>query len=174
MKNRALTSEILKRVEEEQRVRKLQVSGKAKRSEYKKLDRQNTKWIKSVFAEFGWPTYSLIGKNAAEGIVLMVLHADQDIEFQKDALKLMRKLLKKSPNEISKARIAYLTDRILWNEGKPLWFGTLYDTKGTQVTVRKIKEPENVDNRRKEFGIKTTVEGRRKALVRELKQLGAK
>jgi hypothetical protein len=174
MKEKALAKEILRRVQEEQRVRKLQVAGKAKRPEYKKLDRQNTKWLKSVFAEYGWPTYSLIGKKAAEGVALMVLHADQELEFQKHALQLMKRLLKKSPHEVSKARIAYLIDRILSNEGKPLLFGTLYDTKGTEVSIRKIKDPKNVDRRRKEYGITTTVEGRRRALIRELKQLSAK
>jgi hypothetical protein len=174
MADKILAKEILARFEQEQKVRKATVGGKAKRSGYKTLDRQNTKWLKGVFAEYGWPTFSLVGKKAADAACVMILHADQDVEFQKEALSLMKKAFKKSPTQVSKARIAYLTDRILSNEGKPLMFGTLYDTKGIEVTPKKIKDAKNVNTRRKEYGIKTTVEGRRRALVRELKKLGAK
>lgn len=70
--------------------------------------------------------------------------------------------------------IAYLTDRLLANEGKPLVYGTLYDVSGLEVTPRPIRDMKNVNKRRRAIGIMTTVEGRRRALIRELKSLGAK
>ncbi len=174
MQNKELAQEILRRVAEEQKVREAQVAGKAKRTDYKKLDRKNSAWLKKVFTEYGWPTHTLIGKKAAEGMCLMIRHADHDLSFQKDALSLLKRAYKKNPKEVPLQEIAYITDRILSNEGKPLLFGTLYDTEGSTVTVRRIRDAKNVDKRRKEFGIKTTVEGRRRALSRELKRLGAK
>ena len=174
MKDSKLAKEILRRVETEQKIRKASIGGKAKRSDYKKLDRQNSTWLKTLFAEHGWPTFSLIGKKAADGVWLMVQHADHDLTFQKSSLALMRKLFTRQPHEVSKMRIAYLTDRIRMNEKKPLIFGIMYKVDGLKVSPYPIQNPNEVNKRRKEFGIKTTVEGRRRALIRELKKLGAK
>jgi hypothetical protein len=174
MKDKKLAQEILTRVEREQKVRKAAIGGKAKRADYKKLDHQNTAWLKKVFAENGWPKFSLVGRKAADGVWLMVQHADQDLAFQKYALKQMKKVLDTKPDEASKMRFAYLTDRILSNQKKPLEFGTMYNTKGLVVTPMPTRDPKNVDQRRKAYGIKTTVEGRRRALIRELRALGAK
>lgn len=173
VKNKTLAREIMNRVAAEQKVRKASVSGKAKRSQYKALDKKNSKWLKSVLEKFGWPTFSLVGKSASDGAWLLVQHADHDVLFQKYALSLMKKALKRNPKEVSKMRIAYLTDRILLNEHKPLIFGTMYKVDGLKVTLYPIKNSKQVDARRKTWGIKTTVEGRRQALIRELKKLRA-
>lgn len=174
MYNKKLAQEILKRVEAEQVLRKAQVSGKAKRSEYKKLDRQNTTWLKTVFREFGLPTHSLAGKKALKGMFLMIRHADHDRRFQQEALRRLRKVCKKDSQEAPCEEIAYLTDRLLANAGKSIEYGTLYDVNGLDVKPKPTRDAKNVDKRRKEIGIRTTVEGRRRALIRELKSLGAK
>jgi hypothetical protein len=174
MTNRLLAKEICRRVDAEQKVRILHVGGKAKRSEYKKIDRENSKWSQQVFKEYGYPRISLVGKLATDGIWLMVQHADHDLPFQKKALQLMIRLQRKYPQEIRKKHIAYLTDRILYNEKKPLRFGLMYKTKGVEVFALPIRDAKYVNQRRKEYGITTTVESRRRALIRELKKLGAK
>ena len=174
MKEIALAKEILRRVGAEQEIRNAAVADKEKRPYYKKLDRQNSKWLKGVFKTHGWPTFSLVGKRAADGVWMMVQHADHDLAFQKESLRLMKKQLKKDPTEVSKIRVAYLTDRILGNEHKPLEFGIMFNVDGLKVTPFPIRDIKNVDKRRREYGIKSTVEGRRNALLRELKKLGAK
>ncbi len=174
MKNKKLTQEILERFENEQVVRKAYVAGKAKRSEFKKLDRQNTAWLRKVFTEYGLPTYSLIGKKALEAMFLMVRHATPNVPFQQHVLKLLKRAYKKNPREVPGVEIAYLTDKLLEAVGKPLEYGTLYDVDGLQVVSMKIRDAKNVDKRRRSVGIKTTVEGRRRALVRELRAFGAR
>ena len=171
MYNKKLAQEILKRSEAEQVVRKAQVAGKAKRSDYKKLDRQNTAWLKTVFKEFGLPTHSLVGKKALKGMFLMIRHAIPDYKFQEDVLRRLKKIYKKFPKEVPGEEIAYVTDRLCEGRGKPTEYGTLYDVRGFDVRSKPIRDPKNVDKRRKEIGIRTTVEGRRRALVRELRRL---
>jgi hypothetical protein len=170
MVDRALAAEIMDRVRCEQMARTRYLAGKGKRVAYKKLDQANAKWLKAVLLQRGWPTYTLVGKKAADGAWMLVQHADHDVQFQKRCLRLMRALYRRRPREISKKRIAFLTDRICYNEGKPQIFGIMFDIKGVKATPYPIRNPNTVNKRRRAYGLKITVEGRRRALERELRK----
>ena len=174
MKDKQLKDEIVKRYTKEQTLRKASVAGTATRFQYKKIDRQNVAWMKKIFSKQGLPSRSVIGKKASEALFMMVRHADHDRAFQQHVLRLLKKNLKKEPKEYPRAEEAYLTDRLLANAGKPILYGTLYDVDGINVRPKKIRDEKDVNKRRKETGIPTTVEGRRRALVRELKRLKGK
>jgi hypothetical protein len=57
-----------------------------------------------------------------------------------------------------RADIAYLTDRVLVNTGKPQVYGTQFQSEGGIRKPRPIRDPENVDERRNEMGLTTLAE----------------
>ena len=86
------------------------------------IDRKNTKNLKEIVYTFGWPTISLVGKKSSYLAWLLVQHSNNEIEFQKKCLELMKVALKKK--EIIPKNYSYLSDRIRIQMGKPQFFGT--------------------------------------------------
>jgi hypothetical protein len=60
-----------------------------------KIDAANTLWLKEVVSERGWPTYSDVGIDGGDAAWLILQHADDDPEFQRQCLELMESLPKK-------------------------------------------------------------------------------
>jgi hypothetical protein len=77
----------------------------------------------------------------------LVQHPDIDAAFQKRCLALMTEA---PPWEVSAKNIAYLTDRVLVNEGREQIYGTQL---AGDVTPPPIEDEANVDVRRKEAGL---------------------
>lgn len=143
--NEELKREILKMVEEDQKMRK----GGEFRQE---IDVKNTERIKEVINQYGWPGKLLVGEDGSDGVWLLVQHADHDVEFQKRALELLKDAVVK--REVRKIHEAYLTDRVLVNSGKPQIFGTqFYKNKKEKYVPRLIEDETHLDDRRKEFGL---------------------
>ena len=82
----------------------------------------------------------------------MIQHADHDIDFQKQALELLKEATTKG--EAEKKNEAYLTDRILVNSGRPQIFGTQFytDDQGN-FGPRPIENIEELNKRREEVGL---------------------
>ena len=118
------------------------------------LDARNTKRMKEIVAEIGWPTISKVGKDISNYAWLLVQHADHDLAFQKQCLEMMRQQPK---GEVASSDIAYLEDRIRVHEGRPQLYGTqFFDKKidGKIVsTPRPIADLDNLESRRKEAGL---------------------
>lgn len=111
------------------------------------LAKKNTDEMKKIINKFGWPLTKLVGKKASHFAWLLVQHADHDVKFQKDCLVLMEK------NTID---WAYLTDRILVNEGKPQIYGTqFYKNLDGKLIPRPIKNGAGLNNRRKFLGLQS-------------------
>lgn len=136
MINRTLAQEILGMARLDQSVRKL---GK----ETSHVDQKNLVRMKQIIADFGWPTISLVGKKASHMAWLLVQHADTDLKFQKHCLGLMKKAVKKK--EVQLPNIAYLTDRVLVNQGKSQIYGTQF--------YKPIRDRQNLDTRRASMGL---------------------
>ncbi|OGH91639.1 MAG: hypothetical protein A2534_00925 [Candidatus Magasanikbacteria bacterium RIFOXYD2_FULL_39_9] len=143
--NEKLKKEILLMVEDDQKMR----SGDQWNSE---IDRLNTERIKIIISQYGWPGKSLVGEEGANGVWLLVQHADHDVEFQKHALKFLQEAV--ANEEAEKSNEAYLVDRIKVNTGQPQLFGTqFYEDEKGQFGPRPIEDPENVEERRRIFGL---------------------
>ncbi len=120
----------------------------------KRIDKQNTLKMRRIVKKYGWPMINMAGKKASKNAWLLIQHADHNLRFQKYCLNLMEKIYKKNPEEILKANIAYLKDRVLVNEGKKQVFGTqFYTNKKGIFGSRLIKDIKNVDKRRKKYGL---------------------
>jgi hypothetical protein len=127
-------------------------------SRVKEIDAENTKWLKRVVREHGWPTYSLVGEDGAGAAWLLVQHADANVNFQRRCLDLMLKLPKE---EISMSNVAYLTDRVLLAEGKKQLYGTQFATIDGKFGPSPIEDEAHVDERRASVGLPSLADYRR-------------
>ena len=107
--------------------------------------------LKKIIAENGYPTYDLVGKEAGNQFFTMIQHSDVDLKFQKDCLKIIAKLVKKT--QANAKSFAFLTDRVNINSGKPQIYGSQLDYKDDKAVSKNLKDPKNVNKRRAEVGL---------------------
>lgn len=109
----------------------------------------NTKRMKEIIKDFGWPAFDLVGKEASDSAWLLVQHGD--LELQKMCIGLLKDAVDK--HQANKWCYAYLLDRILIREGKKQLYGTQLDLKNGEVIPFPIDDEINLDKRRKEMGL---------------------
>jgi hypothetical protein len=114
------------------------------------LDKKHTAQLKRIIAKYGWPTKTLVGREAAQSAWLIAQHADQDVDFQKSCLTMMKAL---PSNEVPLQDIAYLEDRVLVAEHKPQLYGTQFQGSGKDMRPQPTKDRENIDKRRAKMGL---------------------
>ena len=136
MKNKKLAQEILTMAKLDQAIRK---SG----GEITAVDQKNLTRMKQIVSDFGWPTISLVGKKASHMAWLLVQHADTHLKFQKHCLNLMKEAIKKK--EVMLPDIAYLTDRVLVNQGKLQIYGTQF--------YKPVRDKQDLNVRRLSMGL---------------------
>jgi len=122
----------------------------------KNVDSLNIIRIEEIIKEHGWPTYSMVGKVAADGAFMVIQHSTTAI--QKKYLPLLLEAAKKK--EASGESVALLKDRIMAAEEHVQYYGTqVFQVKNPQTgklsryTYYPIKDEANVDIRRKEMGL---------------------
>jgi len=118
----------------------------------KNVDEKNRQRLKQILDEHGWLGKSQVGGHGAMVLWIIAQHADEEVEFQKRCLKLMRAA---PEGEVELKHVAYLTDRVLVNENKPQRYGTQMDNN---FQPRPLEDPDNVDRRRAEVGLPTLSE----------------
>lgn len=99
----------------------------------------------------GWPTRKLVGLDGTRAAWLLVQHADHAVAFQRKCLTLMQ--AHRTDDQVAKADIAYLTDRVAVNEGKPQVYGTQGHVVEGAWRPRQIRDDGNVDKRRQTVGL---------------------
>lgn len=112
--------------------------------------------MKQHVAEIGWPVARMVGADGARAAWLLVQHADHDVAFQRKCLDLMLAL--KKEDQASAVDVAYLTDRVLVNEGLEQVYGTQFHVVDGVRQPRPIRDPEKVDERRAAAGMSTLKE----------------
>ena len=117
------------------------------------LDYKNLSAAKEILKNNGWPKISQIGKDGAHNFWLLVQHADQDILFQKAALREMEKL--KATKELDLENYAFLYDRVRCNLNYKQLYGTQvnWTQNGEASGFRGIIKENEVDKRRAAFGL---------------------
>ena len=56
----------------------------------RQVDRRHTSRLKAIIAQYGWPTYSMVGREGAVAAWLMAQHADHDVAFQQQCQLLLK------------------------------------------------------------------------------------
>lgn len=116
----------------------------------KQLNAKNVERIEEIIAEHGWPKKSVVKGSAAGTVFLIVQHAD--ITVQKKYLPLMKEAA--DNGEASWSSLALLIDRVNLKEGEQQIYGSqIYRNEDDSYYVKDLKEPEYVNQRRKEVGL---------------------
>jgi len=76
----------------DKKMREDSLKSPAERNE--EIDNENTKILKQIILEYGWPTISMAGKEASNAAWVIAQHADHDISFQKLCLSLLKQAQK--------------------------------------------------------------------------------
>ncbi len=155
----ALRQELLKRVEQDQAIRKELISkgsanpDKAVLERMQAIDLDNSKRVRAIVRRYGWPSPELVGRDGAEAAFLIVQHAD--LVLQKEMLPLVEKAYRSGG--LMGQSYALLLDRVLVGEGKPQIYGTqakrFEEWKGQEPVLEPIEDEANVDKRRAEVGL---------------------
>jgi len=159
-----LREELLDMVERDQRARMgMRVAGDESGGNalaaMTRIDEDNSARMHEIVDEVGWPTKSAVGSDGAQAAWLLVQHADLDVAFQRRCLTLMEEELAR--DDVYAGNFAYLTDRVLVNEGKQQEYGTQFHTAGGKQQPRPIRDAKHVDARRKKMGLSTLDEYRK-------------
>jgi hypothetical protein len=114
-------------------------------------DRTRTERLKEIIDDFGWPTWSMVGKKGGTAAWAIAQHSDQDLEFQEQALELLRKAVE--DEEADPTELAYLVDRVATHRGEPQTYGTQVGCIDGHAVAGEIEDEANVDQRRSEVGL---------------------
>lgn len=108
--------------------------------------------LKTIIAEYGWPTDEEFGEHAHAAAFMIVVHADYDVEFQTNCHQLL--LESATRGDIPLGFLAFLTDRILCNLNLHQRFGTQIREAANGCFVPKaIEDTEKVDALRAQAGL---------------------
>jgi hypothetical protein len=152
--NPALRDQLLTLGERDARVRA--TPGDPERGQ---TDAANLATLRGIVDQYGWPDRNVVGTDAADAAVTLVLHADADPAFQRKCLGLIQ-----ARGAVPPISVAYLTDRVLVNEGKPQVYGTRFAVDGGQVVPFPMEDAEHVDDRRRAVGLPPMDDYRRRVL----------
>lgn len=136
------------------RVDRLEPGDSSLDAELLQIDTRHTAELKEIIARCGWPDAARYDAPTTHAAWLLAQHADQDVEFQLQVLRLIKDNAIR--DDIGRKEFAYLTDRIaLKQTGKQVY--------GTQLTIGPSGEPalpaeeidseQQVDRRRAEIGL---------------------
>lgn len=136
--------------DEDQKIRLAELKEKRIRTGFQQVDLKHQKKLRKIISEIGWPTYSKVGKEASGWAWMIAQHSDNDLEFQKECLKMMSSLSDTEVNPINKA---YLEDRVRLNEERPLLYGTQIPNKQGDPIDYPIEDKKNLNQRRADLGL---------------------
>jgi hypothetical protein len=109
----------------------------------------NTEKLKHIVEAVGWPSAGKVGNELSKEVWLLVRHADQDVEFQKLCLGLM----KQNKEDVGLEAIAYVEDRVRVNEGGLQLYGTQFKVIRGAFVPKDIASRKSVNVRRKKMGL---------------------
>jgi len=143
--NKFLCFRLLWMAKNDQRARRAFFDGKPFDNQ---IDQRNTRAMKKIIDQYGWPGEKLVGQMGSQAAWLLVQHADHDREFQKRCHGLLEAAVKK--NDAQAQHLAYLTDRVCVGDGVPQIYGTQWE--------HPIADEEQVDERRAAAGLSSLAE----------------
>jgi hypothetical protein len=122
--------------------------------EMQQVHRENAHRLDELVSQHGWPTISLVGLEGCRAAWLIAQHSICTPDLQRKFLARVTEAAQKG--DVPRPQVAFLTDRIRFNENKPQVYGTVldWDEKGELSCV--VEDPANLDARRREIGLPAT------------------
>ena len=114
-----------------------------------RVDEEHYPRLLEIYKQYGWPTFTLVGKEAARDYWLLVQH--QRLDLQKMVLPDMERAV--AIGEASKADFAELYDRVMVYEGKPQRWGTQAKCENGKAVLYDVDDPPNLERRRAEMNL---------------------
>ena len=125
---------------------------------WNRLHLENAKKLNEIVEKHGWPGRSLVGTEGADAAFMLACHSISKPDFQRKFLQHIKEALKKG--EATKPQAACLEDRILFNEGKPLKYGMLFDWDESGELSANVENLELANELRRGMGLKTVEEAK--------------
>ena len=154
-----LRQELLKRVNEDQRIRDQLIKKGIDQpdptllQEMNKIDAINTARLTVIIKQHGWPGPKLIGRDGTDAFFLLAQHANP--AFQKKVLPLVQNAYRHGI--LTGQNYALFTDRVLVESGKPQIYGTAakpFDQwNGREPVFQPIEDEANLEKRRAAVGL---------------------
>jgi len=117
----------------------------------RRIGADNYDELLSLIDQYGWPTYSTVGKLAADAPLLVINHNESE-EVRKKFLPQIKEAC--LTGEGSCLEFAKINDRILVNTGHEQTYGMQFRyNEKRELEPFPIKDPEYVDQRRAEIGL---------------------
>lgn len=152
--NFVLRKELLDLAQEDQQARAKYTGAETPPEVLAEMDRVDLKTrtrLGEIIKQSGWPRISAVGFDGAGAAWLIAQHADRDLAFQKQCLRLMRAAA--SHGEAAKEHLAYLIDRVRVAEGKRQIYGSQNLYKEGQLVMSPVVDEKNLNRRRKRMGL---------------------
>jgi hypothetical protein len=135
-------------------------------SEMEQVHVHNAARLEAIIDEFGWPGVSLVGEDGCWLVWMIAQHAIGLPDFQRKCLSLLTAAVKEE--QAPAVHVAYLTDRIKFNERQPQLYGTVFDwDEDGQLSPWAVQDEAGVDDRRATVGLvplaEATAEARKQA-----------
>lgn len=115
----------------------------------RRIFKENCEVVKAYFKEYSIPFFKDNGKEISSCFWIIVQHADHDVAFQEEVLKVMKK--ERDVSTVTKRNYAYLYDRVKKNQGKPQLYGTQVSWATGSAAPYSLEKPEQVNDRRKKM-----------------------
>lgn len=119
--------------------------------EMQQVHRENAHRLNELISQYGWLIISLVGLEGCRAAWLIAQHSICTPDLQRKLLAVVTAAAENG--EVPKPQVAFLTDRVRFNEDKPQIYGTVldWDEKGRLSCV--IEDSASVDARRQEMGL---------------------
>ena len=138
--------------------------------EMQKVHRENAGALDKIISIYGWPGMPLVGLEGCRAAWLIAQHSICTPELQRKFLTYLVDASKR--REVPTKQVAFLTDRIRFNEHKPQLYGTILDWNENGELGCEVEDPDNLDTRRKAVGLPPFLEALEKH-KEELRSEGA-
>jgi hypothetical protein len=159
-----LREELLRRAEDDQAVRRRLPPGgicpPELAAEWRRIDSENTAFLKQAVAQSGWPGIAAVGPDGATAAWLLLQHADADHDFQKACLPLLEQAV--ADGDAEPWGLAMLTDRLRVADGLPQVYGSQYRWTDGVFGPYPIEDPDHLDARRAAVGLESAAENDRR------------
>ena len=119
--------------------------------EMQKVHIENAKALNDLIEKHGWPGISKVGPEGSRAAWLIAQHSICTPDLQRKFLKHLSDAEKEG--DVPSRQVAFLTDRIRFNEGKPQVYGTVYDWNENGVLFCEVEDQGNIDEKRETIGL---------------------
>ena len=109
------------------------------------VDAKLTTELKEIVAQSGWPTIQMVGFDASNAAMLILIHTE-DHAWQRGLLPSLEQLA--AADKIDNSQLATLVDKELVAAGKKQRYGTQFKVQDGHMAIYALEDPAGLDARR--------------------------